>query len=394
MLPVFKPLLPTAQDLLPLLARIDAKRYYTNYGPLVVEFEARLAAACGAVPDQIVTSSNCTMALAQALRARIMHDEGEKNDDGDAAHAPAQALCIVPAWTFVATPAAALLAGLQPWFADVSASTWALDPDHVAALAARLRAAGKTVAAVLPVAPFGARLDVAAWEAFEASTGIAVVIDAAASFDAVTGGGNAPAADISTIPVVVSMHATKTFGIGEGGFVLSSDTALIKRIRRYGNFGFHGSREATVPGWNAKLGELYAAVGLALFDQWPTVRAEWHSLTEQFCDLAQTLAPHAQVPGFMTTGNISTYGMLQLRQPRADLADIIAQMSRHGIETRQWWARGCHVQTAYQHCGREALPHTETLADTVLGLPFWRGMDVADMARAMRVLREVLAAQG
>lgn len=378
MLPVFKPLLPTAEDLLPLLARIDANRYYTNNGPLVVEFEARLAAACGARPDQVITSSNCTMALAQALRARLPSDPA------------GEALCIVPSWAFVATPASVLLARLQPFFADVSAATWALDPEHVTALAARLRAAGKTVAAVMPVAPFGAPVDLDRWEDFEARTGIAVVIDAAASFDAVTGG--VPASFVSHIPVVLSLHATKSFGIGEGGFVLSSDTELIKRIRKYGNFGFHGSREATVPGWNAKLGEMYAAAGLALFNQWSSVRAEWRALTEHFCQLSDALAPHARAPlAVMNAGWVSTYGLLQISQPRVDLGGIIEEMGRHGVETRQWWANGCHRHAAYCQYGREALPNTERLAATVLGMPFWRQMDPADMVHSLTVLREVLA---
>lgn len=382
MLPVFRPLLPTAEDLIPYLSRIDANRYYTNNGPLVVEFEERLAAASGVSPDHVITSSNCTMALAQALRARIADDsEGE-------------ALCIVPSWTFVASPAAVMLAQLQPFFADVSPTTWALDPEHVAGLVTRLRGAGRNVAAVMPVAPFGAPPDLAGWEAFEAHTGIPVVIDAAASFDAMMHADPACRPSVSHIPTVISLHATKTFGIGEGGLVLSADPGLITRIRKYGNFGFYGSREASVPGWNAKLGEVYAAVGLALFDQWSGVRAEWQTLSDRFCRLAEALAPYARVPAAtMGRGWISTYGLLQCEAGPAGLSGVIEHMTRQGIETRQWWGQGCHLQPAYRHCAREDLPNTEHLAATVLGMPFWRRMEAADMQRAMTVLHAALGGQ-
>jgi dTDP-4-amino-4,6-dideoxygalactose transaminase len=379
MLPVFKPLLPSADTLLPILAKIDANRYYTNNGPLVVEFEERLAAACGAAPDQVATSSNCTMALAQALRARL-----PMNLSSDA-------LCILPSWTFVATPASVVLAQLKPFFADVSPTTWALDPEHVVALANRLRAAGNTVAAVMPVAPFGACVDLVAWADFEERTGIPVVIDAAASFDAMSLGTQATAKFSSRIPVVLSLHATKAFGIGEGGFVLSTDTELIKRIRTWGNFGFHGSRVAIVPGWNAKLGEMYAAVGLTLLDQWPTVRAEWRALTEHFCRSAVELAPHARIPTFMTADWISAYGLLQLSQPCEHVSGIVEKMSGLGIQTLQWWGNGCHLHPAYCRYGREPLPNTERLAATVLGMPFWRQIAAADMVRAAGILRMVLA---
>jgi dTDP-4-amino-4,6-dideoxygalactose transaminase len=378
MLPVFKPILPTAECLIPVLARIDANQYYTNHGPLVVDFESRLASACGVRPDQVVTSSSCTMALAQALRARLTDDITE------------DALCIVPSWTFVATPAAVLLARLRPYFADVSANTWALEPEHVASLAARLRSTGKTVAAVMPVAPFGALLDLEQWEKFEKDTGISVVIDAAASFDVMTGAEHALGSFSSHIPIAVSLHATKVFGIGEGGFVLSSDAELIKRIRKYGNFGFYGSREASVAGWNAKLGEMYAAVGLVLFDQWPIIRGEWQALTEHFCHFSKELEPNARIPAVMESGWVSTYGLLQLSRYHPELGDIIKEMGQHGVEARQWWSSGCHLQKAYRRYGREALPNTEYLAGTVLGMPFWRQMDQSDMVRALTVLQRLL----
>ena len=67
------------------------------------------------------------------------------------------------------------------------------------------------VGAVMPVVPFGCPIDVAAWDRFRASTEIPVVIDAAAGFDALVPG---------AVPAVVSLHATKVLGAGEGGFVV------------------------------------------------------------------------------------------------------------------------------------------------------------------------------
>ena len=66
----------------------------------------------------------------------------------------------------------------------------------------------------MPVAPFGRPIDVEAWDRFRSSSGLAVVIDAAAGFDAVAATGTT---------AVVSLHATKVLGIGEGGFILCTD---------------------------------------------------------------------------------------------------------------------------------------------------------------------------
>ena len=119
---------------------------------------------------------------------------------------------MIPAWTFVASPQAAMLAGLVPYFVDV-------DPEPGRSTRTRSRRvieqAPAEVGAVMPVVPFGRPIDLAAWDRFRSTSGLAVVIDAAAGFDAVVPTGT---------PAVVSLHATKVLGTGEGGFVLCNDT--------------------------------------------------------------------------------------------------------------------------------------------------------------------------
>lgn len=380
MIPVHRPLLPSADEIRPYLIQMDANRYYTNHGPLVIEFEKRLAAACHLSTDQIVTSSNCTNIMAQALRARLPNP------------VPERAICIVPSWTFVATPAAVVLAQLEPYFSDVSETTWALDPDYVETLAEFLQKRGKNVVAVLVVAPFGAPPNLTAWEVFESRTGIKVVVDAAASFDAISTS-RQPTKDqyLSHIPVAVSMHATKSFGIGEGAFVYSSDQDLLKRTRGYGNFGFQGDRRADFPGWNAKLSEIHAAVGLALLDSWTRVQYQWQALKISFNQCAEDLSPIATIPPFMDTQWISPYGLIQISDPNVNLSILMQMMFDRGVETRQWWGQGSHLAPAYRHFGQDQLPNTEHLGMTVFGLPFWLDISTESMSSAFRIFQEALA---
>ena len=208
--PVARPRLPTADQITPYLRRIDESRWYSNSGPLVQEFEQRLAKHFGK-PAKVATVANGTIGLVVALLA---------------CRAPRGSLCMVPAWTFAATAHAIELAGLVPWIVDVSLTSWALEP----AMARRfLRQAPGDVSAVMPVSPFGAPIDYAAWESFRNETGIAVVIDSAAAFDTLRPTG---------LPAIVSLHATKILGIGEGGFVLSTDADFIEEIQKRINFGF------------------------------------------------------------------------------------------------------------------------------------------------------------
>ena len=113
-IPVARPRLPTSDEIAPYLRRIDASRWYSNGGPLMQEFEERLANHFGAGNVRTATVANATIGLTVALLA---HD------------LPHGSLCMVPAWTFAATGHAIELAGLVPWIVDVSLTSWALEPE-------------------------------------------------------------------------------------------------------------------------------------------------------------------------------------------------------------------------------------------------------------------------
>ena len=254
-IPVMRPQLPSTKRLVPYLTKIDETRIYTNHGPLARAFEERLAEHFGLAPRSVTAVANATLGLALALAAQ---------------GAQPGTLCIIPAWTFVATAHAAVMAGLIPYFVDVDTKTWTLDSNRIDQEVAR---APGPVSAVVPVAAFGQPVDVAAWDRIRSRTGLAVVIDAAAGFDSLRPGAT---------PAVVSLHATKVLGVGEGGFVACTDVSLIRSIRSRANFGFHRTRQAVTSAVNAKLSEYHAAVGLAALDEWATVREEWMCLARAY----------------------------------------------------------------------------------------------------------------
>ena len=170
MIPILRPRLPSADRLAPYLQKIDAARFYTNFGPLALTLEERLAAHYGVATGNVVTVANATLGLSLALAAQ---------------GATPGSLCAMPAWTFVASPHAAIIAGLTPYFIDVDAKTWALDPTVIDKAIVRAPA---QVGAVMPVAPFGYPVNVGDWDRFRERTKLPVVIDAAAGFDSLVAG--------------------------------------------------------------------------------------------------------------------------------------------------------------------------------------------------------------
>ena len=341
MIPVARPKLPDADALLPFLRQIDRSRWYGNRGPLVRRFEELLACHTEAASgEHVVVAANATAALTAALLALDVPDG---------------CLCMIPAWTFAASAHAVVAAGLVPWIVDVDPSDGALHP--ATALSLIPRAPGR-LGAILTVAPFGSPVDVSGWTEVRRRSDLPVVLDAAAGFDVVRA---------SAIPTIVSLHATKVLGIGEGAFVTWDDAAGVRSIRARINFGFSGTREATVRATNAKLSEYGAALGLAALESWPANRRAWRRVAEDYANAFAGTDIELQAgwgDDWVSSTAIATL-------PPACLATVEGALAGRGIDSRRWWGRGLAKQRAFARYPRMPLDVTEALASSTLGLPCW-----------------------
>jgi dTDP-4-amino-4,6-dideoxygalactose transaminase len=291
--------------------------------------------------DSVTMITNGTLGLTVALQALEISRDTH---------------CLMPSWTFTATPAAALAAGLIPAFVDVDAKTQCLTPDIALAAIKKFR---KKIGAVMPVSPFGYPLDVASWDRFTEETGIPVVIDAAAAFDSFHHG----SMKVGRTPVMISLHATKICGIGEGGLLLTTSKDIAHRIRKIINFGFESDRLSHRVAINAKPSEYNAAVAMGVLDEWEHIRAEWARVQGFYIDgLGMAGFSCWMHPDWVT----STCNVL-VPKMAVDMAQALRAV---GIDTRRWWETGCHAHPAYRDfpiIGE--LPNTQYLGQSMLGLP-------------------------
>jgi dTDP-4-amino-4,6-dideoxygalactose transaminase len=175
------------------------------------------------------------------------------------------------------------------------------------------------------------------------------------------------------------MHATKPVACGEGAFVLSTDTALIERLRRRSNFGFDPQRNARMTGLNAKMSEYHAAVAHASLDQWPDMRARLVAAGRLYRKRLASAPDITTQQGWAETWISTTLNVRLARPP--GLSALIARLAEAGIEARSWWGRGCHAQPAFSACESGPLPVTEDIARRTIGLPFLRELCEADVDR-------------
>jgi dTDP-4-amino-4,6-dideoxygalactose transaminase len=275
----------------------------------------------------------------------------------------------MPAYTFIATASAAEQCGYEVLLADVDERDGSLDPARVLEHPQRDR-----IGVVVPVAPFGRPLAQAPWLAFRERTGIPVVIDGAACFEAL---GRDPRATLGPIPVALSFHATKSFAVGEGGCVLGRDLDLLQRTMRALNFGFAGDRNSHGPSINGKMSEYHAAVGLAELDGWP---AKSRAFAEVAGRYRSRLADTGLLDRWHGAPEIaSCYALFRCRDSE-ESTRVQAALQAAGIGFRLWYGTGLQDQAWVARTPHGELPVTRRLARLLIGLP--SAADLGDVAIA------------
>ena len=228
---------PNLGDRAVLLARINDildRRWFSNDGPLVQQFERRIADYVGV--KHCVAMCNATVALEIAIRALELRGE-----------------VILPSYTFVATAHALQWQEIKPAFADIDPCTYNINPGVIERLITP-----KTTG-IIGVHVWGRPCDTEAIEAIGRKHGLKVMYDAAHAFGCsrnqkMIGGFGACE--------VFSFHATKFLNSFEGGAIVTNDDVMAEKLRLMRNFGFAGYDRVIYLGVNGKMTEVCAAMGL------------------------------------------------------------------------------------------------------------------------------------
>ncbi|APE46394.1 DegT/DnrJ/EryC1/StrS aminotransferase [Delftia sp. HK171] len=373
-IPLLLPDMPSPQALLPWLTRMHEARHYSNFGPLVQELEYEICQRLSLPREQLTTVANATLGLELVLQSLDL---------------PSGSHVLVPALTFVATATAIVRAGHVPVLGDVDPNSWMLTPEI-----ARLACTEMRIDVVLPVATFGMPHGMHAWQQFERDTGVPVIVDAAAAYGSQQLQG-------SEGTLVFSLHTTKSLPAGEGGLVVSTRPGLVSRVRQLSNFGINLDHAAGLPvgalagtGTNAKMSEYHAAVGLASLQIWEQHAEQRHALQIALMEKLDAAGNHRLSWQKQSAGGaLVAPTLLCARLPGADeRAALEAACGLAHITTRRWYQPLLQHMPALRHRHvKLATPHADSLADTLLGLPFFLGMTQQQCGRIQEVVSMVLS---
>jgi dTDP-4-amino-4,6-dideoxygalactose transaminase len=358
---------PNVGDREAFLGRVDGildRRWFTNAGPLVQQFEARVAEVCGV--RHCIAMCNGTVALEIATRAVALRGE-----------------VIVPAFTFVATANALQWQEITPVFCDVDPKTHNIDPGQVERLITP-RTTG-----VIGVHVWGRPCDVDALADLCARRNLTLLYDAAHAIGCSSRGrrvGGFGAAE------VLSFHATKIVSTFEGGAIVTNDDDLAKKIRFMKNFGFSDYDEVDHLGINGKMPEICAAMGLTGLESFESFVAANRRNHERYG------AELSGVPGLKLVpyddADSPNYGyvVLEVDEAEAGLARDTLYRCLHAenVLARRYFYPGCHRMQPYRSLFPHAsllLPETEALVRRVLVLPTGVSVSEADVSAVCALLR-------
>jgi dTDP-4-amino-4,6-dideoxygalactose transaminase len=332
-------------------------------GPKVRELEERFAEWAGA--RYAVAVSSGTAALHVALLA---HDIGPGDE------------VITTPFSFVASANCALFTGARPVFADIDAAYFTLDPAEVA------RKITPRTRAILPVHLYGQPCDMEALAELAQAHGLLIIEDAC----------QAHGARLNGVPVgawgtaCYSFYPTKNMTTIEGGMLTTNDPSIAERARLIREHGSPQRYHHEVLGYNFRLTDVQAALGLVQLskvDHWTAIRqSNAQSLDAQLAGLPGLVTPPVR------PGARHVYHQYTVRVSGRQA--LLARLAERGIGTAIHYPVAIHQQPLYRARGYdESLPVAEAACQEVLSLPVHPALSRADLDCIAAALREWCAEQ-
>jgi dTDP-3-amino-3,4,6-trideoxy-alpha-D-glucose transaminase len=343
------------EELLAVVERVARKGAFT-FGAELDAFEAEFASYCET--DYAVGVSNGTEAISLALRALEIGPGDE---------------VIVPTNSFIATAEAVSWIGATPRLVDVDPETHLITPEAVEA------AIGPRTRCVIPVHLMGSTADVPAILEVARAAGICVIEDTAQAHGADVAGRRAGSlGDFGCF----SFYPTKNLGgWGDGGAVVTADSALAERVRLLRSHGESPRYHHQIVGTTARLDALQAAllrVKLRSLDARNDDRRRLGAALRAGLEGTAVSLPRPAFPGAD-----HVYHLFIVRSEQRDA--LRDHLQANGVSSAIHYPFPIHRTEAYEALGYEpgSLPVAERLAEQICTLPLFPTMSDADVEQVI-----------
>lgn len=360
---VTSPLLPSLEELTPLLQEIWDSKWVTNNGSFHQRLEKELAEYLK-VPF-ISLFTNGTLPLITALQALRITGE-----------------VITTPYSFVATTHSLWWNGIKPVFVDIDPATFNIDPKKIEA------AITPNTTAIMPVHCYGRPCDIRAIQDIADKYGLKVIYDAAHAFGVEQDGESVlNAGDISTL----SFHATKVYNTIEGGAMIMHDEKMKTRIDQLKNFGFVNETTVVAPGINSKMDEIRAAIGLLNLQHVDTAIEKRGKVADAYRKVLR------EVPGIKVFEDISgvrhnyAYFPILVDAEKYGMTrdQLYFKMQEQKVYGRRYFYPLISEFSTYSGLAsatHQNLPNACRIADSVICLPMHPNLSEADVEKIIKII--------
>lgn len=327
----------------------------THNGPLVRKLETDLCKTLNVENLSVVT--NGTIALQMAIKALELKGE-----------------IITTPFSWVATISAIKWEGCTPVFCDIEEDTFNIDPKKIEALIT-----DKTVA-IMPVHVFGNPCDVNAIEVIAKRHGLKVIYDAAHAMGSMINGKSLlEFGDISA----TSFHGTKLFNTAEGGACITNNSDLSKKLDRIRFFGHDDKKSIVEDGFNGKMTEIHAALGLANLKYYSDVLDDREFKYKKY---KAELSKHDGIKfQKIVAGEINFSYFSIVFESEDKLLEVETCLNENGIYPRRYFYPSLNNLlniVDYQIC-----PVSESLSSRILCLPLYKNLNDTELDRIVYLIR-------
>lgn len=292
---------------------------------------------------------------------------------------------IVPDFTFPACANAVVACGAKPVLADIDLDTFNI---NVESLKEKI---GPDTRAVMPVDLFGLPAELETVAGICAERGIALAEDSACALGAAISGRKCGSFGAVSM---LSFHPRKVITTGEGGMVLTDDDDLADNLRMLRNHGMsvvQGRPEFTRPGYNMRMNELEASIGIPQMGALDVLVEKRRHLAGLYAGLLEPLA--GVTPPSEPDGSLHTYqSYVVLLDDKVDRDGVIASMKDKGVETTIG-TYSIHAQPFYTNAyGYESgsVPNSYRAYRQSLSLPIYPSLGEDEVREVVRCLTESL----
>lgn len=339
--PIFvtQPSLADLKDYVKLLEGIWENGILTHNGPLVQKLEVELAKKIGV--NNYVAVTNGTVALQMAIKALGIRGE-----------------VITTPFTWIATISAIKWEGCTPIFVDIDKATLNIDPKKIEAAIT-----DKTVA-IMPVHVFGVPCNVRAIQEIAEKHNLKVIYDAAHAIGSTYEGKSLlNYGDIST----TSLHATKLFNTGEGGGCITKSKVLYEKLKRIRFFGHDDTKDIVEDGFNGKMTEIHAALGLVNLKIFNQVLEDRELKYGQYLKL---LGKEKSLTFQKIEEGKSNYSYFPvIFKSESALLEVIKRLTKENIYARRYFYPA--VNTYEKVVSYSPCPVAEDISNRILCLPLY-----------------------